>query len=447
MKLHTAPIEQCENWAKNPRNIRKKDFARLKRQIQDVGIIKPLLAEKKGNKFIILGGNMRLRAYKDLGYKQVDLILIEPKNEAARIKIALADNDRAGEYDEQALAELVYAHADEIKLTDYKIDFGHQADLESVLTAFGPEFDEGQEDLPPEPEEGEAIAKYGDIYTLGNHRLVCGDSTSQIDTGHLMQGKKAAMVFTDPPYNVDYSGGRGEAKFGTILNDAQTEDEFVNFTLKFMELMKFYIKDEGVFYICTGFNSYGVFVYAIKKCGLTFSCPIIWIKNNSGLGWADYRHKHEIVLKARKPKGKKIAQPILYGWNGGRHYYREDRFETDVWEIKKVPNQQMIHPTQKPLQLIRRAMRNSRRRGDLVLDFFGGSGATLIASEQEGRHARIMELDPKYIDVIIRRYAAAIKKPEDEIRAESYAGNFMEDEKAGGDLIHEKTQPAQEAPQ
>ncbi len=133
------------------------------------------------------------------------------------------------------------------------------------------------------------------------------------------------------------------------------------------------------------------------------------------MGWQDYKKKHEMILKAKKEKRR--ATPIMYGWNGGRHYFLEDRFEADVWEIKRRPGSTMLHPTQKPLAMICRAIRNSSRAGEIVLDPFGGSGSTLIAAEREGRKARVIELDPKYVDVIIRRYAAFTETPEAEIRA------------------------------
>lgn len=411
MKITAVPITECEPWEKNPRNIRKRDFERLKRQLQDLGQFKPLIAERINGKYIILGGNMRIRALQDLGFQEVNIILVKPKDEATRIKIALADNDRAGEYDDQALAELIYEHADEIQLHDYKIDVGKQADLETVLTAYGPEFDQAAEDKVPEISEDEPITKPGEIFQLGLHRLMCGDSTSPVDATALMAGEKAGMVFTDPPYNVAYKG----RKHDEIMGDDQTEEEFIEFCVKFVEQLKHHSAEGAAFYICSGYSSYPAFLYAIRKNGLTFSCPIIWVKNNTSLGWGDYRHKHEMMLKARKQK-RKSATPILYGWNGGRHYFKDGRFEADVWEIKRVSSAQMVHPTQKPLAIIRRALRNSSKRGELVLDLFGGSGATLIAAEQEGRRAYIMDLDPRYCDVIIRRWASWTNRDETDVR-------------------------------
>jgi DNA modification methylase len=222
---------------------------------------------------------------------------------------------------------------------------------------------------------------------------------------------KADLIFCDPPYNVDYHG----EKHGGILNDAMSADAFIAFSECFMARMAAATKEGGSFYICSGYSSYPPFLYALKKAGMTYSGPIIWIKDNPSMGWQDYKKKHEMILKAKKEKRR--ATPIMYGWNGGRHYFLEDRFEADVWEIKRRPGSTMLHPTQKPLAMICRAIRNSSRAGEIVLDPFGGSGSTLIAAEREGRKARVIELDPKYVDVIIRRYAAFTETPEAEIRA------------------------------
>ena len=138
---------------------------------------------------------------------------------------------------------------------------------------------------------------------------------------------------------------------------------------------------------------------------MNFSTPIIWVKNVTSMGWGDYRHKHEMILKgAKKDTGKKKAQPIMYGWNGGRHYFKETRFEADVWEIKRRAGNQMVHPTQKPLELVSRAINNSTERGQIILEQFGGSGSTLISAEQTGRICYAIELDPKYCDVIVARW-------------------------------------------
>lgn len=238
----------------------------------------------------------------------------------------------------------------------------------------------------------------------------CGKSFEPINSKPAM----ADLVWTDPPSNVAYSGGE-TGKFGQILGDDMSEEDFVEFVIAFITRMKENIKKGGVFYICSGYSSYPTFVYALKIAGLVYSSPIIWVKNNTSLGWADYRKKQEMVLKGKR--GRKKAQPILYGWNKGKHYFPEHKFEADVWEMARRPSQTMLHPTQKPIGLIQRALRNSSRPDEIVLDPFAGSGSTIIAADREGRTAYTMELDPIFIDVIIRRYAALGGPTENEIRA------------------------------
>jgi len=241
-------------------------------------------------------------------------------------------------------------------------------------------------------------SKVGDVYILGDHRIMCGDSTKQEDVIKLMNDNLADMIFTDPPFNMDY---KSQTK-GGILNDHLPEEIFVQFALDFIERMKESIKHGGAFYICSGYNSYIPFVYALKQNGLEVQDTIVWVKNMLGLGMNDYRHKHEIILKAKK--NKKKGQPIIYGWNGGKHYFAETHSEADVWEVSKRATNTMVHPTQKPLELISRAIRNSSKRDQVVLDLFIGGGSTLMSCEKEGRKCYGMELDAKYVDICIKRW-------------------------------------------
>jgi len=413
MNIKKVPISEVEIWAKNPKNIRTKDFERLKKQIQELGIYKPLICCRENGKYITLGGNQRLKALQVLKHQDVDISIVAAPDDATKIKYALSDNDRAGEYDDQALAELIYAAKDKISPDLFRIDLGNTLSVEEVLNQFGPKIEAGEEDIVPEPGK-EAKAKLGELYELGPHRLLCGDATDPKAYEALMDGKLADIVFTDPPYNVAYVGGVS-SKFGPILGDDMTEEQFVEFVIIFIGHMKANLKTGGVFYICSGYSPYSIFVYAFKHHRLTYACPIIWVKNVTTFNWADYRGKNEMLLKARK--GKKKAQPILYGWNKGRHYFMDHKFEADVWEIARRGSQTMLHPTQKPLGLIQRALRNSSRPKEIVLDPFVGSGSTIVAAEREDRIAYAMDLDPIYIDVTIRRYAALGAQTEKEIRA------------------------------
>jgi DNA modification methylase len=419
MEIKRVPIGQVDNWEKNPRSIRAKDYDRLKKQIQRLGVYKPMIAYKENGRFIVLGGNMRLRALKEIGAKEVDLSVITPKTEAEKIEFALSDNDRAGEYDDQALAELIFQNKDAFETDLYKIDLGRQIPIDQVLDHFGPtQFEATEEDAIPRPQAKTDI-KTGDLFKLGDHRLLCGDATDGEAYSRVLEGKPADLVFTDPLYNVGYIGkgarkGRKEA-FDLILNDAQAGEKFVQFSETIFGLFRDNLKPGGAFYICSGFSSFPTFVYAIKKNGLIFSTPIIWIKNQATYSYLDYQHKHETIIRGKR--GRKAGQPILYGWNKGRHYFRDLTNECDVWEIQKRSGQTMAHPTQKPLALIQRAIRNSTKPGETVLDPFLGSGSTIIAADREGRKAAGIELDPQYIEVSIRRYAAQGKQTEEEIRA------------------------------
>ncbi len=210
------------------------------------------------------------------------------------------------------------------------------------------------------------------------------------------------MIFSDPPFNMNFVSHTK----GAILNDNMSEDQFIEFCEAFMARFKENIRIGGVFYICSGYQSYMPFVYALKTQGLHFAAPIIWVKNSLGMGANDYRHKYEMIIKVKKEKEskKKNAIPILYGWNNGKHYFIDTREEADVWNVDRRATNNLHHPTQKPLALINKAIRNSSKRGEVIMDLFGGSGATLIAAYKTGRKAYICELDPKYVDIIIKRY-------------------------------------------
>lgn len=410
LKIKTVPISDVKGWDKNPRNIKIKDFERLKKQISRLGVYKPLVCYKDGRGYIALGGNMRLEALKELGHEEVEISIVHPKSEAEKLEYNLSDNDRAGEYDDQALAELVYNEKDTIDPDIFKFDLGNALSVDALLQQFGPKIDAGEEDDVPDPET-EPTSELGDLYTLGPHRIICADATKKATYRALMGDERADIVFTDPPYNINYQG----TKFGPILGDNMTEEQFADFSVAYITRIKENLKRGGVFYICSGYTSFPIFSYAIRHAGMVLSTAIAWVKNNTTMGWGDYRHKHELIMKGSSRSKK--AQPILYGWNAGRHYFLDHRFEADVWEMARRGSQTMLHPTQKPLGIIQRALRNSSKAGHTVLDPFAGSGSTLIAAEREGRKARLVELDPVYIDVIIRRYEAQGGPTEKKIRS------------------------------
>lgn len=264
-------------------------------------------------------------------------------------------------------------------------------------------------------------SKRGDLYIMNGHRLMCGDSTDLEDVEKLMDGEKAKMVFTDPPYNVDYSG-RGKETSNTILNDKMSPEQFDKFLNGVFLAYKSITEETCPFYVCHSSSSQIAFEQSMNQVGLQVKCQIIWNKKVASMGWGDYRWKHE---------------PIFYATYGGKNVdFHGDRTSYTVWneewdmetaemELKKLSEKMekgdstvwtlsrdsnYQHPTQKPLQLIEIALKNSSNFEDLILDLFGGSGSTLMASDQMERRCNLMELDPKYCDVIVKRFVASKRK-------------------------------------
>lgn len=399
-------LNQLEPWDKNPRSIKDADYNRLKRQIE-LGEYKPLLImivdptqENPDPKAIILGGNMRYRIYKELGHKRVWVSIIEfvedapskwlayingervqrmfGSKEDGMLTYALSDNDRAGGWEEEALAEMV--QNSKIELGDFKVDLGEPMSLADLMAKYGPD-PEVKEDEFDETLPDVADSKEGVIYNLGKHRLLCGDSTKRDQVLMLMGDKLADMVFTDPPYGVDYTGKTKDSL--TIKNDGNTET--------FAQVIHNFITKRGAaFYVCgpSGPNIFDFIRIFNDRCYL--STTIIWVKNSMVLGHGDYHCKHE---------------HILYGWSAdGPHLFYGDRKQTTIWEIDR-PTSNKEHPTMKPVALCAKAITNSSKMDDIVLDLFGGSGTTLIACDQLNRVCYMAEIDPKYCDVIRKRYA------------------------------------------
>lgn len=408
-----VPIDLVHAWKENPRQVKKGDYDRLKKQILELGFYKALVAtqdlESPGH-YIVLGGNTRLRALKDLGWTEIGLTVVDAPTEDVRLKYNISDNDNVGAWDDQALAEIAFRVKDKLQdLDTFKIDITRPVSLGRVMDAFGPS-EASEEDMVPDA-QATPVTRPGDLFTLGKHRLLCGDATKPEDYARLLQGKPADLIFTDPPYNMNYRSH----KLGTIENDNMSEEAFIQFAEAFWQRFAESLKEGGVYYVCSSVLSFPPFLYSLKKNGLVHGALIIWVKPAGGLGWQDYRRQHELVLKGTR-KGKQAA-PILYGWREGRHYFFDSRQETDIWEVGRRAGATMLHPTQKPLALIQRAIKNSSRPGEMVLDPFAGSGSTLIAADREGRQARLLELDPVYCDVIIRRWAAQGQQTEAEVRA------------------------------
>ena len=340
---------------------------------------------------------MRLRALKEMGIKEVDIFIVSADTEAKKIKYALSDNDRAGEYDEQQLAELVYPHIEEINLEEYKVDLGEAATLADVIEDYGPDLNDGTEDDVPEIDDTPAITQSGQLFTLGKHRLLCGDSTKAEDVERLMGGEKADMVFTDPPYGVGYDGGakKRDKLVGDHLGTSVYGDALPH--------LKQSAANHAALYLWYADAHAAAAAAAAAAAGYEITAQVIWVKNNAQfVTSAHYKGKHEPCFYGHR-KGK-VAQ-----WFGPNN-------EVTVWECDRAQKNE-FHPTQKPVPLAVRAIKNSSKNGNVVLDLFLGSGTTLIAAEKLNRRCYGMEIDPKYCDVIIKRYCDYTGADESAVRA------------------------------
>lgn len=367
-------IKNLKPWDKNPRGIKSEDFKRLKTSIQKRGQFKPLIITKDG---AVLGGNMRLKAYQELGINEVWVSVVDASDDKNKLEYALADNDRAGYYEEDKLAELIMSVPD-LDLKEFKVDLGQLTDLQVVLDKFGPA--DVVEDEAPEVSQEEPISKLGEVYQLGRHRLMCGDSTKIEDVEKLMDGQKADMVLTDPPYGIDVvqNNAVGGGKLAPVNNYSPIiGDDTIQTATDAYNLCVALGIEKLIFW---GGNYYANVLPNAR-------CWIVWNKKNTG-NFADAE------LAWTNLKGGVRLYEIT--WNG---------------MIREGESGSRVHPTQKPIKLMANII--TEYEGNKVLDLFGGSGSTLIACEQTERTCYMMELDPRYCDVIRKRYAKFIDNEEE----------------------------------
>lgn len=419
-RYENVKIEKLKPYENNARTHSEEQVEKISRSIKEFGFINPVLIDSN---FGIIAGHGRVLGAKKLGMKEVPCLFVEDLTDEQKRAYILADNKLALDagWDDEILREEIKALADldfDVSLTGFELeDFDfNQTDIE-----FEEDNYDVEEKLPEIPK-----AKYGDIYQLGNHRIMCGDSTSQEDIDKLLDGAVMDLCVTDPPYNVNY-GSINESGYGKerdngnkILNDNMDDESFYLFLNAFYTQMMRVLKPGGAYYIfhadTEGYN----FRKALMDAGGQVKQNLIWVKNALVLGRQDYQWKHE---------------PCLYGWKeGAGHYFINDRTQTTVFEdkadldklskeelkdmIKEIiedktpttiihedkPLKNDVHPTMKPIKLISRLVKNSSKPGENVIDFFGGSGSTLIVCEHLGRNCYSIELDPKYVDVIIDRW-------------------------------------------
>lgn len=386
LKIEQLAVDKLIPYAKNARTHSDAQVAQIAGSISEFGFVNPILL---GDDNVIIAGHGRLMAAKMLGIKKVPAIRLKYLSEAQRRALVIADNkiaENAG-WDEGLLREELLALGD----LDFDVDLlGFDAEeLDSILL-----IDDGSsggltdEDAAPEVPE-KPVSVEGDIWICGEHKVLCGDST-MIDSYNTLMGEELAdMVFTDPPYNVNYANSmkdkmRGKAR--PIQND-NLGDGFGDFLYDVCTNLMMVCK--GAMYVCMSSSELHTLHGAFVGAGGKWSTFIIWAKNTFTLGRADYQRQYE---------------PILYGWKDGHeHFWCGARDQSDVWFVNK-PVKNDLHPTMKPVELVERAIHNSSKTKDIVLDAFGGSGSTMIACEKTGRRARLIELDPKYVDVIVKRW-------------------------------------------
>lgn len=375
----------------NPRKDLKpgdKEYEKLKRSIDEFGYVDPLIWNKRTSRLV--GGHQRLKVLKDMGIDEVDVVVVDMDEEKEKaLNVAL--NKISGDWDKDKLMLLI---------TDLQGE-----DFDVSLTGFDPEelddlfkddmkdgvkddnFDVDKELKKP------TMTKPGDLWQLGEHRLLCGDSTKEESYDLLMAGKQANLVITDPPYNVNYQGSAGKIK-----NDNMKDDAFYQFLLAAFTNMEKNMADDASIYVFHADTEGLNFRKAFSDAGFYLSGTCIWVKQSLVLGRSPYQWRHE---------------PILFGWKKkGKHCWYAGRKESTIWEFDK-PKKNKDHPTMKPIPLLAYPIMNSSMTNSIVLDPFGGSGSTLIACEQTKRICRTIELDEKFCDVIVKRYIEQVGSAKD----------------------------------
>ena len=371
MNIVMKQVSILKEYENNPRN-NEEAIKAVANSIEEFGFKVPIVVTSDN---IIIAGHTRLKASVLLGLEEVPCIIADDLNEAQIKAFRLADNKTA-ELATWDLSKL------EEELADIDMDmlqFGFE-EMEELIpdNAADDDFDIDDE-IPDTP-----FTELGDVYELGLHRVLCGDSTDAKQVSTLLNGQVVDMLFTDPPYNVDYEGTAGKIK-----NDKMEDNTFYLFLYSAFQNMFDHTKPGGAIYVCHADTEGLNFRNAYKNAGYKLAECLVWVKNALVLGRQDYHWRHE---------------PILYGWKeGAAHFFIDDRAQDTIWEYNK-PRKNEEHPTMKPLELVGRAIANSSRRHELVLDLFGGSGSTMIAADQLDRKSYLMELDEKFVDVIVKRY-------------------------------------------
>jgi len=390
--IHDIDVNSIKLYKNNPRNNDKAVDA-VAKSIKQFGFKVPLVIDQDNE---IVCGHTRLKAAMQLGIQNVPCLIADDLTEEQIKAFRIADNKTAefAEWDDELLAK----ELEELKLADFDLSLTafDLSECERLLDSIKDKSSEGETkneddnfdaELPKDP-----ITQKGDLWILGKHRLYCGDSTKDEDVAVLMQDDKADMVFTDPPWNVNYGADMNHPSWKprTIMNDAMSTEDFKDFMDSTFKVMNKFSKAGGMTYVVMSAQEWGNMMLTLALNDFHWSSTIIWNKDSLVLSRKDYHTKYE---------------PIFYGWKNGapRLHPLDDRKQCDVWDIPR-PKISELHPTTKPVDLVVRAIKNSSNMKNIVLDLFGGSGTTLNACVDTERYCRMMELDPKYVDVIVKRY-------------------------------------------
>ena len=381
MEIKELPLKELKPAAYNPRKKLKKgdkEYEKIKQSLLKFGYVDPIIVNED---LTVIGGHQRLTVLRDLDYETAKCVIVDlPKEDEKALNIAL--NKITGQWDEALLADLLL----DLQESDFNLDLTgfEPPEIDDILSnVHDKELSEDEFDVEEELKKP-TLSRHGDIWQLGKHRVICGDSTKAETYKQLLDDRKANLVVTDPPYNVNV-----EETAGKILNDNMSDGDFYQFLLSMFTQVENHMEDDASIYVFHADTEGLNFRKAFKDAGFYLSGCCIWKKNSLVLGRSPYQWQHE---------------PCLYGWKKkGKHQWFSDRKQTTIWEYDR-PKSSKDHPTMKPIQLMAYPIQNSSMRGTIVLDPFLGSGSTLIAADQTGRVCYGIELDEKFVDVIVKRY-------------------------------------------
>ncbi len=381
-EMQLIPLGKLVPYVNNARTHSPEQLAKLRSSLREFGFINPVIIDRDFN---VIAGHGRIAAAKEEGITEVPCVFVDYLTEAQKKAYILADNRMALDagWDE----ELLRIEIESLQGADFDVSLtGFGADEIADLFAGDGEKDVKDDDFDLSAAlEKAAFVERGDIWTVGRHRLLCGDATSAEDVAALMDGKKANLIVTDPPYNVAFKSGSGLS----IQNDSMENGEFYTFLYNSFQNMAEHLEKGGAAYVFHADTEGLNFRKAFVDAGFHLAGVCIWVKNSLVLGRSDYQWQHE---------------PVLYGFlKNGKHPWYSDRKQTTIWNYDK-PKRNKNHPTSKPLDLLGYPISNSSQENAIVLDTFGGSGSTMMACEQTNRICHMMELDEKYASVILRRY-------------------------------------------